>query len=92
MCTSRLNELDLDICQRTPAAAPVIRGGRFGFSRNLKEKEGVVQSGQTLSQSSLRGSIILENTTQINPHSDCQCEYLTLEPTASQILYALCDD
>jgi len=42
MCTSRLNELDLDICQRTPAAAPVIRGGRFGFSRNLKEKEGVV--------------------------------------------------
>jgi hypothetical protein len=34
----RLNELDLDRCQRTPAAAPVIRGGPFGFSRNLRKR------------------------------------------------------
>jgi hypothetical protein len=83
------DELDLDICQRLPpAAAPVIRGSPFRFSRNLRKRGCRAVWPKTLFQVVFgrNNAIIRENTTQIKPHSDCQCEYLTPELTASQIL------
>ena len=92
MCTSRLNELDLDICQRTPAEAPVIRGGRFGFSRNLRKKRVSCSLAKPFLKVVFWGRNYARTRRNLNLIPDCQSEYLTPELTASQILCVLRDD